>query len=132
MSKSILYTRLFMVSHISSILLEDFPVSQTTRTQLFNQGARVASIIQSIDLHGGQSNFIHSRRTRDTCEAAGLVTRVVASLKNCLYARYLCLRDALSRPSAARDDRISCIQTNCMTQNPLNSPYKLSVIDSLW
>ena len=32
-----------------------------------------------------------------------------------LYARYLCSRDALGikagRPSAARDDRVSCIQT---------------------
>ena len=27
-----------------------------------------------------------------------------------LYARYLCSRDALGRPSAARDDRVSCIQ----------------------
>ena len=27
-----------------------------------------------------------------------------------LYARYLCSRNALGRPSAARDDRVSCIQ----------------------
>ena len=27
-----------------------------------------------------------------------------------LYARYLCSRDALGRPIAARDDRVSCIQ----------------------
>ena len=27
-----------------------------------------------------------------------------------LYARYLCSRDALGRPGAARDDRVSCIQ----------------------
>ena len=36
---------------------------------------------------------------------------------NELYARYLCSRDALGlnaacRPSAARDDRVSCIQLN--------------------
>ena len=31
---------------------------------------------------------------------------------NPLYARYLCSRDALGRPSAARDDRVSCIQHN--------------------
>ena len=61
----------------------------------------VAAIIQSSDLCGGQSNFIHSRRISDTCEAVGLVTRVVASLKN------------------------------CMTQSPLKSPYKLSLIDIL-
>ena len=29
-----------------------------------------------------------------------------------LYARYLCSRDALGRPSAARDDRVSCIYTS--------------------
>ena len=52
-------------------LLEDFPASQTTRTQLFDQCARVAATIQSHDLRRGQSNFIHSRRTRDACEAAG-------------------------------------------------------------
>ena len=27
-----------------------------------------------------------------------------------LYASYLCSRDALGRPSAVRDDRVSCIQ----------------------
>ena len=39
---------------------------------------------------------------RNACEAAGLVTRVVASL------------------------------TTCMIQSSLNSPYKLSLIDTLW
>ena len=97
--------RLVMVSHITSRLLKYFRTSQMTRTRLFNQCTRVAAIIQSSDLRGDQSNSIHSRRTRDTCEAAGLVTRVVASL------------------------------TSCMTQRPLNSPYNiqtLSLIDILW
>ena len=87
--------RLIKVSHITNRLLKYFPTSQTTRTRLFNQCTRVAAIIQSSDLRGGQSNFIHSRRTRDACEAARLVTRVVASL------------------------------TNCMTQRTFNSPYNI-------
>ena len=56
--------RLVMVSHITSRLLKYFRTSQTTRTRLFNQCTRVAAIIQSSDLRDGQSNFIHSRRTK--------------------------------------------------------------------
>ena len=69
---------------ITSRLLKYFPASQTSRTRLFSQCARVAAIIHSSDLRGSQSNFIHSRRTRDACEATGLVTRVVASMTKCI------------------------------------------------
>ena len=42
-----------------------------------------------------------------------------------LYARYLCSRDALGlkalgrRPSAARDDRVSCIQSLAINDFPI-------------
>ena len=96
--------RMVMVSHITSILMKYFTASQTTRTRLFNQCRRVAAIIQSSDLSGDQSNFIHSRRTRDACEAAGLVTRVVASLTNQIldmnfymkeHTKHLCFKSRL-------------------------------------
>ena len=47
-----------------------------------------------------------------------LVDRVYPARASPLYARYLCSRDALGlkaergRPSAARDDRVSCIQAS--------------------
>ena len=88
-------TRLVMVSHITSILPKYFPAIQTTRMPLFKKCVCVAAITQSSDLRGGQSNLMHSRWTRDASKAAGLVTHVVASL------------------------------TNCVTQSPFNSLYKL-------
>ena len=95
-------SRLVIMSHITRRLMEYFQASQTTRTRPFDQCTHVAAIIQSRDLRGSQSDFIHSRRTRDACEAAELVTRVIASL------------------------------TTRMTQSPLNSSYKLSLLDTLW
>ena len=99
-------SRLVIMSHITRRLMEYFQASQTTRTRPFDQCTRsTAAIIQSRDSRGSQSDFIHSRpsrRTRDACEAADLVTRVIASL------------------------------TARMTQSPLNSSYKLSLIDTLW
>ena len=51
---------------------------------------------------------------RSAWHAAWLLGRVLRASKGILYARYLCSRDALGlkagRPSAARDDRVSCIQ----------------------
>ena len=47
-----------------------------------------------------------------------------------LYARYLCSRDALGlkaeagRPSAARDDRVSCIQTSAFFTPILPTPHQ--------
>ena len=49
-----------------------------------------------------------------------------------MYARYLCSRDALGlkaaagRPSAARDDRVSCIQGSPIKLKLVNMKYFLS------
>ena len=94
-------TRLVMVSRYYQWTTKIiFSQSGDARTRLFNQC--VAAIIQASDLRSSQYSFIHSRQTRDACEASGLVTRVVAIL------------------------------TTCMTQSILNFLYKLNLIDTLW